>query len=72
MGFLKEYMVVKADLENFMTKDDGRRLEHCMFVLEDQQAKMQGTMELEPIAPTRRTDRLESRVTIVENKLGLV
>lgn len=71
MDFLKEHMVVRADLANFMTKDDGRRLEHRMLVLEDQQAKMQETMELELVAPTRRMDCLERRVAIVEGKLGL-
>lgn len=71
MSFLQEHMVMRADLENFMTKDDGRRLEHRMFSLEDQMAQLREKVDLELIAPTRRMDRIEHRVTVVEGKLGL-
>ena len=63
--------LTKEDAVNFMTKEDSRRLEHRMFVLEDQQAKLIQTVELELLAPTRRVDRLERRVGIIESNLGL-
>lgn len=85
MDFLKENMVVRADLERYATKEDLYRVEekidavsgqvgnlkHRFSVLEDQQVKLQQTVEIELLAPTLRMDRMEGRLGIVETKLGL-
>ena len=42
-----------------------------ILAVADQVTKLQETVEIELVAPTRRMDRLERRVTVVERKLGL-
>jgi chromosome segregation ATPase len=42
-----------------------------ILTVADQVTKLQETVEIELVVPTRRMDRLERRVTVVERKLGL-
>lgn len=72
MDFLRENMVMRSDLEDFMTKEDGSNMEHRIQVGLDQIIKMQQKFDVELSASQSRTVRLEDRVETIEKKLELV
>ncbi len=72
MDFLKENMVFRSDLENFMTKEEGRNLEHRIQIGLDQIIKMQQKFDVELVSSVGRSIRLEDRVEIIEKKFELV
>lgn len=63
---LRETMATRADLQELRVE-----LRSEILTVADQVTKLQETVEIELVAPTRRVDRLERRVTVVERKLGL-
>lgn len=78
MGFVKDNVAMKADLENYATKNDLHRVEDKVdgvrtevLAISDQVTRLQLTVEHELIAPTFRMDRMEGRLHVVETKLGL-
>jgi len=69
MDFLKEHMVMRSDLENFMTKEEGRELRSEIHAVGDTVARLQQTLEIELLATKGRKDRLEDRIDQVENRI---
>lgn len=63
---------IQAVQNNVQTlQNDVLTVRHEVLTVADQVTKLQETVEIELVAPTRRVDRLERRVTAVERKLGL-
>ncbi len=68
-GVRSEIQEVRSDVQKVQLQVLEVRSE--ILTVADQVAKIQETVEIELVAPTRRVDRLERRVTAVERKLGL-
>ena len=71
MNFLREHMVTKGDLERFATKEDLFRSQTEVMSSVDRFTKLHETLDLELVAMRGKYERLEERIEIVEQKLGL-
>ncbi len=75
--FLKENVALKSELHSGLQevrtelRSEIQEVRNEVLTVADQVTKLQETVEIELVAPTRRMDRLERRVTAVERKLGL-
>ena len=70
MDFLREHMVTKEDMQIFV-KDELQNTENRILTSIDRFVKLHETLDQELVALRSKYERLEGRLEIVEQKLGL-
>jgi len=75
MEFLREHMVTKEDIKDFVTKDElqnqFQEFKSDIISSIDRFAKLHETLDQELVSLRNKYDRLEGRLEIVEDKLGV-
>ena len=71
MNFLKEHMVMRADLERYATRDDLMMVKSELITAIDGIAKSNRILDSEVTVWRSRTDELIAQMSVVQTKLVL-